>query len=243
MSVTPELLKRFIALKSLPAEALQALAAQARLCRYARRQIVVDPGQPEHNLYLLFEGSLQAVDFTLDGREVGLYFVRPGDLCGELALFHDQTGTEFIIALAKSQVVVIPHSALEDLMYLNPELVKALTRRLAQRVHQLTEQRSLLSLSSIPQRVYRQLWILTGLDTSEPPESQTEAKNQNRAPVQIDLPPTQQELAIMLNTSRETVTRIFQALLADEIIQRSGSKTLIITQPDKLWQLAYAQED
>ena len=232
MAVTTDLLKRFNILQQLPESALQELANQAQLHRYARREVVVDPGQQEHNLYLLFEGSLQAVDFTLDGREVGLYFVRPGDLCGELALFHSKPGAEFIIALAKSQVVILPHSAVEALMYQSPVLVKALTHRLAERVHQLTEQRSLLSLPSIPQRIYRQLWQLTNLNSPQGVQQH-----------QIDLPPTQQELAIMLNTSRETVTRVFQSLLAEDVLQRSGNKTLIVSNPEALYRLAYHENE
>lgn len=230
MSVSPELLKRFILLQDLPEDQLQAFARQATLRRYARREVVVDPGQGDDNLYFLFEGSLQAVDFTLDGREVGLYFVRPGDCCGELGLFDEQKGAEFVIALAKSQAVLLPYSAIEPVMYQSANLVRGLTRRLAQRVHQLTEQRALLALPSIPQRVCRQLWHLSGL--KEPAQD----------PCLIELPPTQQEIAIMLNTSRETVTRVFQSLLAEDIVQRNGNKTLLINRPDMLWQRAYQEE-
>lgn len=236
MSVSIELLKRFELLRELPDELLHLFAQQAVLRRYARREVVVDPGEPENHLYFLFEGSLQAVDFTQDGREVGLYFVRPGDLCGELALFDQRKGAEFVIALAKSQVVLVPHSAVEPVMYQSARLVKALTQRLAQRVHQLTEQRSLLALPSIPQRVYRQLWLLiAGSEASSP--------DILKQPQTLSLPPTQQEMAIMLNTSRETVTRVFQSLLADEILQRNGNKTLIVNRPDLLWQLAFDEPD
>lgn len=236
MSVSIELLKRFELLRELPDELLHLFAQQAVLRRYARREVVVDPGESESYLYLLFEGSLQAVDFTQDGREVGLYFIRPGDLCGELALFDSRKGSEFVIALAKSQVVLVPHTAIEPVMYQSAKLVKTLTRRLAQRVHELTEQRSLLALPAIPQRVYRQLWqLIAGLGNTDPDVLKT--------PQTISLPPTQQEMAIMLNTSRETVTRVFQSLLADDILQRNGNKTLIVNRPDLLWQLAFDEPE
>lgn len=232
MSVTIDLLKRFDLLRELAPEVLERLAHQAQLRKYARREIVVDPGQGEQYLYLLFEGSLQAVDFTLDGREVGLYFVRAGDLCGELGLFSTKAGAEFVIALARSQVVLIPHTVIEPVMYQSQGLIKALTQRLALRVHQLTEQRALLALPSIPQRIYRQLWLL--LD-------RTGSTSLNDRPCSLDQPPTQQEIAIMLNTTRETVTRVFQSLLADEILQRNGNKLLIINKPDELYRLAFPE--
>ena len=40
--------------------------------------------------------------------------------------------------------------------------------------------------------------------------------------IEIDQSPTHQELAIMINASRETVTRSFQALILRQAIERQG---------------------
>ena len=40
--------------------------------------------------------------------------------------------------------------------------------------------------------------------------------------------PTQQEIAIMVNASRETVTRVFQQLLLKGLVQRDGVDLLIL---------------
>ncbi|OPX56586.1 cAMP-binding domain of CRP or a regulatory subunit of cAMP-dependent protein kinases [Oceanospirillum multiglobuliferum] len=232
MAITVELLKRFSILRDLPEPTLLLLASQAVLRKFSRREIVVDPSEQKSALCFLFEGSLQGVDFTLDGREVGLYFVRPGDFCGEVALFDAGANPEFVIALSKSQVVILPYSALESVMYESKSLIKALSQRLAYRVRELTEQRSILSLPSIPQRIHRQLWQLTGLKADNIPSNE----------IEIIYPPTHQEIAIMLNTSRETVTRVFQTLLAEDIVQRNGTNSLIIKQPEKLYALSNTSE-
>ena len=67
----------------------------------------MDPRHHEETVYFVFEGKLQGVDFTIDGREVGLYFVLPFDFCGEISLFSDSGQKEFVIALAQSTVVKI----------------------------------------------------------------------------------------------------------------------------------------
>lgn len=47
-------------------------------------------------------------------------------------------------------------------------------------------------------------------------------------------PPTHQEMAIMLNISRETVTRVFQALISNEVVQRNGTASLVVLNPSVL---------
>jgi DNA-binding transcriptional regulator YhcF (GntR family) len=40
--------------------------------------------------------------------------------------------------------------------------------------------------------------------------------------------PTHQELAIMINASRETVTRVFQLLQNKSVVQRDGNDLLLL---------------
>jgi DNA-binding IclR family transcriptional regulator len=44
----------------------------------------------------------------------------------------------------------------------------------------------------------------------------------------IKSPPTHMEIAIMLNLSRETVTRVFQSLQANEVVKRDGATRLLV---------------
>jgi len=78
MVVTSQLLKTFPLLSGLPDATLDEVAAQSSVRKAARRAIVLKAGQNEEQICFLFEGRLQGVDFTIDGREVGLYFVEPG---------------------------------------------------------------------------------------------------------------------------------------------------------------------
>lgn len=223
MAVTLALLRSFDVLATLPEAELGQLAAQSHLRKFARRAIVLNAGCHDGNLCFLFEGRLQGVDFTLDGREVGLYFVEPGGFCGELSLFDKKPQPESVIALAQSQVVTIPLSAIRQVMFDSRLLMEALTQRLASRIRDLSAHRGLLFLNSVSQRVCGQLWSLLKSGTN---------------PDAITLPPTHQEMAIMLNISRESVTRVFQTLQAREIVRREGSNLLHIINPTALEALA-----
>ncbi|MDP1932500.1 MAG: Crp/Fnr family transcriptional regulator [Gammaproteobacteria bacterium] len=230
--VTPELLSAFPLLKQLPYDVLSQMAPLATLRKFARRGIVLNAGVREDCLCFLFEGRLQGVDFTIDGREVGLYFVEPGDFCGELGLFDRGPQPEYVIALTAAVTVFIPMETISELMLNQPGLVKVLGERLAARLRQMTRQRSLLGLPSINQRVCCQLWMLV-------PEEDKTGRSQSL----INNPPTHMEIAIMLNLSRETVTRVFQSLQVQQIVKRDGPSRLHINDLEVLRELAEGRKE
>ncbi len=217
MVVTPELLSTFPILRPLPEPVLRQLAPLCMLRKFARREIVLTAGEKEEQVCFLFEGRLQGVDFTIDGREVGLYFVEPGDFCGELGLFDRGPQPEYVIALTLVVTVFVPMETLREIMLKTPGISNVVGMKLASRIRQLTLQRSLLGLPNITQRVCCQLWILL-------PEK--EKKSAQKAV--IVNPPTHMEIAIMLNISRETVTRVFQTLQNRQIVKRDGPGSLIV---------------
>ena len=114
MLVTPDLLRTFSLFETLGAEDLNYLAQRAQIERFARRAVILNAGSQEGRVCFLFEGRLQGVDFTIDGREVGLYFVDPGDYCGELSVFDSGAQPEYVIALNSAVVVFVPVEALRE---------------------------------------------------------------------------------------------------------------------------------
>ena len=218
MLVTPELLSTFPLFKSLDEEDLSYLAQRSQSEKFARRAVVLNAGPQEDRVCFLFEGRLQGVDFTIDGREVGLYFVDPGDFCGELGVFDAGPQSEYVIALNSTIVVFVPVGVLREVAPRQPAVMTNLGLKLAARIRQMTFQRSLLGLPNITQRVCCQLWSLVSDDHKQAKES-----------AEITNPPTHMEIAIMLNLSRETVTRVFQGLQNHKIVRRDGPSRLIIS--------------
>ena len=227
MLVTPELLRTFSLFETLGAEDLSYLAQKSQIERFARRAVILNAGSQEDRVCFLFEGRLQGVDFTIDGREVGLYFVDPGDYCGELSVFDSGAQPEYVIALNSAVVVFVPVEPLREVADRQPAIMAGLGNKLAGRIRQMTLQRSLLGLPNITQRVCCQLWLLV---TNEDKESQQSAEIKN--------PPTHMEIAIMLNVSRETVTRVFQQLQKQHIVSRDGPSKLLINELQTLKEVA-----
>lgn len=204
---------------NLSSHRLGELAQTMNERRVERREVVVKRGDPDAGLGFLIEGRLQVVDFTLDGREVGLDFVEERDFFGELAVIDGQAAPEYVIAVARSRVAFVDRTRARELMFSTPRTSEAVASRLAQRMRRAARQRALLALPSSFQRVCAQLALLT------------EADRVGR--VVIKLPPTHQEIAIMVNTSRETVTRTLQFLQGLKVVARAGNE-LVVERPDTL---------
>jgi CRP/FNR family cyclic AMP-dependent transcriptional regulator len=233
MAVSIDLLKQFDILKPLPAEEIQALAAHASLRNIPRRGVVIHARQSGNPVCLLFSGRLQGVDFTLDGREVGLYFIEPGDFCGELGLFDEGGQPENVIALSSSQVVLVPSASFRQLLQSSTTLVEPLFQRMTGRIRQLSSQRALLGLPGTSSRVCGQLWMIL---------QEQRLSSLLQGEDVIHHPPTHQELAIMLNLSRESVTRVFQTLQAKEVVRRDGNSRLLILAPEQLRAMAESSD-
>ena len=241
MVVTPELLSAFPILKPLPKAVLINLAANSTLEKFSRRGIVLSAGERKGAVCFLFEGRLQGLDFTIDGKEVGLYFVEPGDFCGELALFDNEPQPEFVIALTSAVVVFVQTKDLQEAMLTSPGVMNVVGNKLASRIRQMVFQRSLLGLPNIGQRVCCQLWTLVP-DNDKASVSGNGQIASAQKPAEIAHPPTHMEIAIMLNVSRETVTRVFQSLQNRQIVRRDGPTKLLILDPRALKQFAEGKE-
>lgn len=215
MLATPKLLKSFSLFQGLSDSDLEYLCSRSLVERYSRRAVLLSAGTKENRVCMLFEGRLQGIDFTIDGKEVGLYFVEAGDYCGELCAFDSGAQPEHVIALNSAVVVLFPAETIREVAERNPQIMLELGKKLASRVRQMITQRSLLSLPNVSQRVCSQLWLL------RPRQGEKELTEIN------DLP-THMEIAIMLNLSRETITRVFQQLQRKQIVSRAGPNKLVI---------------
>ena len=226
MPASLQLISQFPLLQPLPLETLDALSGQMTLRSFARRAIVMSKDSPAQELGFLVDGRLQGVDFTVDGRSVGLYFVDSGDYFGELSVVDSQPLSEYVMAAVKSTVAFLDSRTARQLILNHPDLARAVMTRLAQRVRSVMAQRTLLSL---PNPFQRLCVLLLQLPRPAP-------EGNSRQPT-VEQAPTHQELAIMINASRETVTRSFQLLFVNRIVERDGH-ALRVLRPEILKEIA-----
>lgn len=214
MPVSKEIIKQFTLFSRLPNSVVDQLCLYSSLAEAPRRKIIMQKGAVAHSLGLLLDGRLQGVDMTLDGHEAGLYFIEPNDFFGELSVIDGLPASEFVVALSLARFIMVPATLMQQLIKSSPEVAAIMNSRLAQRLRESIAQRSLLSMPTPIQRICAQL-LKMGHKT-------------NGGKTEINHPPTHQELAIMINTTRETVTRTFQKLQKNNVIKRNGNILIVL---------------
>lgn len=230
MATSPSTLAELPMLSHLPRVTLGHLALNATERWYNKRELILQKGEKATSLMFLLEGRLQGLDFTTDGREVGLYFLNPGDYFGEVAFVDNQPNPEFVTALSRANVLALPKDIVRPVLFGVPRIAEDLCLRLAARLRQDTSYRKILGFATPAQRVCAMLEQMMSAQPGTP-----EAAVVRNAP-------THQELAIMINSSRETVTRVFQLLQSRNWVERSGHDLLVLA-PGVIRQMAKGDVD
>ena len=199
-------------MQSLPQATLTELARHSLIKVFNKREVVLFKGVAPQHLCFLLEGRLQGVDFTIDGKEVGTFFIDPLDFFGELGVLDGEPHPESVMAIVKSSVLLVPSDYIRPMLVAMPAMAEALVLRLSRKLRLAQEQRLILGLANPLQKVCAQLTILS--------------RNASNSGL-ISNMPTHQELAIMINSSRETVTRVFQLLQGKGLVLRNGSNLQI----------------
>lgn len=216
-------------LMHLPDVTLEHLSRNTLSKSVSKREVVAQKGERSAHLGFLRAGRLQGIDYTNDGREVGLYFFNPGDYFCEISIIDSAGQPEIITAISKSEILLIPKDIIRPILFGVPKIAESLCQRLTERLREGLQQRRIIGLPNPVQRLCAQLEILM------------QTGDTHRVHLVRDTP-THQELAIMINASRETVTRAFQLLLGRGLIERRGND-LCINQPETLSLIARGEAD
>lgn len=205
---------------------LASLESKIRWKNLEADDMLCHKGDASDGLFILVKGSLLVYDLLHNGQEVSLSVISPGAFFGELSVIDQLPRTAYIKATQASLVGLMPLSVAQDLFYTQPLVARKVMEHLALKVREMTIQRVLLSLPHAFQRVCA--WLVQA---------------QTRTPEGVWLvrtAPKQHDLANMLNTSRETVSRSMARLVREGIIKKN-SNGLQVLQPNVLARLA--QED
>lgn len=196
--------------------------ADLRVRQYAKRDIVLQKGATGDSLLFLLSGQLQVIDVTEDGRAIGLRMLAPGDFFGEIAVINGSMRSASVVALSPVLVALLPRATALHLFSHSPSVANHMLRFLAEKVQRDSEFRALLSIHNTSRRIYTFIDLLK--------------EKQAGDVLVVENLPTHQDIANMINTSRETVTRTLM-LLAQQGIIKKGTHRLIIVKPDALQKL------
>ena len=229
---TVDLLKGVELFSELNEEQLGMIANLVIVKNFNRDETVVLEGDDSvQALYLIATGSVQVYMTGIDGRETILSFLERGDFFGEMSLIDGEPRSASVHTVTDAKLLVIHRESFLSLIRKTPEIAMALMSELCKRLRKANKQIGSLSTMSVSGRVAGTL-----LNLMQERGVRIHTDNGNMVTV-IHNRPTQQQLADMSGTTRETVSRICSLLVRTNAIAMTG-KDIVIFDEDVLQEKA-----
>lgn len=195
---------------------LAALARVARLRRYGKGRTLVVQGAVSEATFGVVSGRLRVSLGRANGSEATLAILGPGELVGELGLFQDGSRSARVTAIEDVCVVSVAKSDLLSALGRSPAASLALCRLLACRVRQLAQHFEEVTAMPVEQRLARKL-VLLAARWGEP----------GARGVGISLELSQQELARLADTSRQSANKCLMKWRKSGILASSTRRVVI----------------
>jgi len=183
---------------------------------FKRGRIIFSEGDDGAGFYVVVTGLVKIYKLSPDGKEQILHIFGPGEPFAEVAVFTGSSFPAHAMALEKSRVFFIPRASFVELIKKNPllamNMMAALSRRLKQFAHMIEE----LSLKEVPGRLAAHLLYLSGQQDDDP---------------EVRLRIGKAQLASLLGTIPETLSRILGKMNRQCLVETSGSMIRILDRP------------
>lgn len=204
--------------QGLPAEISGSIAELADLRTFRKGQAIFFEGDEAEGFFLIAEGTVKIFKINPSGKEHILHIFGSGEPIGEVAVFHGRPFPASAEALSEGSVLMIRRRDFVELIRRHPDVSMNMLAVLSMRLRQFAVQIENLSLKEVPARLAGYLLFAS----SEQGGSGT-----------VELSISKGQLASLLGTIPETLSRIFSKLTEEGLITVEG-KTITIVDREKL---------
>ena len=180
---------------------------------FDRGQIIFSEGDDGNGFYVVASGRVKIFKLSPEGKEQILHIFGPGDPFGEVAVFAGQHFPANAEAMESSRIFFFPRESFSDLIRDNPSLALNMLAILSKRLRRFANLIDDLSLKEVPGRLAAHLLYLSG---------------QSEGSEQLELNITKTQLASLLGTIPETLSRILGKMSKQGLIESDGRRIKIL---------------
>ena len=199
----------------LPRAALEAIASRCRVRRFSTAEHVLHLHEESSELFFVLEGSVRVLLYSPSGRDVSFRDLRHGEVFGELAAIDGGPRSASVVANEDSQLAVMSRDAFMELALAHPSVAGALLRHLVGLIRRYSQRVYELSALSVEERIRIQILRLAW-------ERSDGATSATLAPA-----PSLADLASVVSTTREAVSREISRLSREGIVERRGRDLIV----------------
>ncbi len=190
--------------------------------RFAKHQTIFREGDPGQTFYLILSGSVAVVRIAPDGRETILSILKERDFFGEMSVFDTSVRAASVRTMTEAEVGVIERNDFLALIDKTPRIGRLLVIALSERLRAANKLIAATTSQDIRARLASLLLNLMQ-NFGEPVDTGT----------RISLRLTNQEMANMIGTTRETVNRTLNRFWDERVIDMRTAH-VIVMEPETL---------
>lgn len=179
---------------------------------FGKGQTIFFEGDEGNGFYLVATGKVKIFKMSPAGKEQILHIFGPGEPFGEVPVFHGHPFPASAESLIKTRLLFFPRRKFVNLVNNNPSIAMNMLAVLSMRLRRFTAQIENLSLKEVPARLAGYLLYLQ----EEQGGSET-----------VELEISKGQLASLLGTIPETLSRIFSKMTDEGLIEVDGRRITI----------------
>jgi CRP/FNR family transcriptional regulator len=188
-----EIVSKVSLFDGLPQEDLEQIVHITYERSFKKGETVFSEGDKGNGFYVVAEGVVKIFKLSLEGKEQILHIFGSGEPIGEVAVFAGRSFPANAVAINDVRLLFIPRNAFVRLIEQTPSLALNMLGILSLRLRQFTVQIEHLTLREVPGRLAAYLLMLS---------------DEKGKASEIDITITKHQLANLLGTVPETLSRI-----------------------------------
>ena len=180
---------------------------------YNKGRLIFAEGDEGIGFYMIIRGRVKVYKVSPDGKEQILHIFGPGQPFAEVPVFEGSRYPANAEAMENCRLFFFPKKAFVNLIHENPSLAMNMLASMSQRLKQFSRLIESLSLKEVPGRLASYLLYLS---------------DRNGSIDDFELDIAKSQLASLLGTIPETLSRIFSRMTSGELVRINGPQITIL---------------
>jgi len=210
-----EILARNPLFKGLQDFYIKDLAEKGEIKSWPAGTQIISEGEAGDAVYFILSGRVKVTLYGEEGREIVLAVLKDGDMFGELSIIDDQPRSANVEAVKKLECLVIGKNAFLEYLATHHKVYMMLFAYLTGRLREATRKIGGLALLDVCGRIAH---TLIGMSKSGPSTKEKVISVERL---------THEELAAMIGSSREVVSRALKKMTQEGYIKMEKDRILL----------------
>lgn len=189
------------------------LVSQARIRNFSAGDVIFLMGSSGDSMMAVLDGTVRISVPSMEGREIVLAILQPGELLGEIALLDGKERTADARAMTDCSLAILERRAVVAFLEQHPSGMLSLVEVLCGRLRQSDQRIAEMVFLDLPARLAKTLLRMSSVASG-------------RAGTRIDL--SQRELGNIVGSSRESINKCLREWQRSGIVRIDDNKIVIV---------------